>query len=224
MTETRRRIVTGVGILAGALAAGGAAATMAMAQTTPGLPRRGTGPLGAAGPGMLLVGDPERRFIEEMVPHHEDAVAMADLALTRAEHPELTVLATAIKATQTEEIDQMRAWYRAWFGADVPPGHMGAGRGFAGRGPTGPMGMTGMMGGPIGMMGRQDPAALAQAQPFDRAFIEQMVPHHQMAVMMSAMALPGAQRPELIALLQSIVAGQSAEIRQMRAWYRAWYG
>ncbi|HEX2325208.1 MAG TPA: DUF305 domain-containing protein [Chloroflexota bacterium] len=180
---------------------------------------------------MLLAGDPQRRFIEEMVPHHEDAVAMADLALTRAEHPELTALATAIKATQTEEIDQMRAWYRAWFGADVPPGHMGAGRGFAGRGPTGmtgmmggPTGPMGMTGGPIGMMGRQDPAALAQAQPFDKAFIEQMAPHHQMAVMLSAMALPGAQRPELIALLQSIVAGQSAEIRQMRAWFEAWYG
>ena len=84
-----------------------------------------------------------------------------------------------------------------------------------------------MWGGPAGMMammGRRDSAALAQAQPFDKAFIEQMVPYHQMAVMLSAMTLPGAQRPELIALLRSIVAGQSAEIRQMRAWYGAWYG
>jgi uncharacterized protein (DUF305 family) len=179
---------------------------------------------------MMLAGDSDRRFIQEMIPHHEDAVAMADLALARAEHPELAALATAIKATQTEEIVQMRAWYRAWSGADVPPGRMGAGRGSAGRGMMGgPAGMTmGMMGGPagmtMGMMGRQDPAALAQAQPFDRAFIEQMVPHHQMAVMMSAMTLPGAQRAELIALLEKIVAGQSAEIRQMRAWYEAWYG
>jgi uncharacterized protein (DUF305 family) len=170
----------------------------------------------------LLAGDPDRRFIEEMIPHHQDAVDMAGLALARAEHPEVRGLATAIEATQTEEIAQMTAWYRAWYGADVPPSRMGAGpgagRGFAGRG---------MMGGPAGMMGmtgRRDPAALTQAQPFDKAFIEQMVPHHQMAVMMSAMTLPGARRPELIALLQSIVAGQSAEIRQMRAWYRAWYG
>jgi uncharacterized protein (DUF305 family) len=147
-------------------------------------------------------------------------------------------MATAIRSTQMEEIAQMRAWYRAWYGADVPPGRMGAGpgagSGFAGRGMMGmtgePAGMMGMMGGPagmmgmVGMMGRRGPADLAQAQPFDSAFIEQLVAHHQMAVMLSAMTLPGAHRPELIALLQSIVATQSAEVRQMRTWYGAWYG
>ena len=56
MTETRRQIVTGVGVLAGALAAGRAAATVAMAQTTPGRPRLTPGPPGAAGPGMMLAG------------------------------------------------------------------------------------------------------------------------------------------------------------------------
>jgi uncharacterized protein (DUF305 family) len=166
---------------------------------------------------MLLDDDSDRRFIEVLIPHHQDAVDMADLALARAEHPEVRELATAIEATQTEEIAQMTAWYRAWYGADVPPSRMGAGpgagRGFAGRGRMGdPAGMK-------GMTGRRDPAALTRAQPFDKAFIEQMVPHHQMAVMLSAMTLPGARRPELIALLRSIVAGQSAEIRQLRAWY-----
>jgi uncharacterized protein (DUF305 family) len=45
-----------------------------------------------------------------------------------------------------------------------------------------------------------------------------------MAVMMSAHALGAAQQPELRALLQSIIASQSAEIAQMRDWYAAWYG
>jgi len=39
-----------------------------------------------------MVGDMDRHFIEEMIPHHEDAVAMSELALTRAEHPELKQL------------------------------------------------------------------------------------------------------------------------------------
>jgi len=51
-----------------------------------------------------------------------------------------------------------------------------------------------------------------------------MIPHHQMAVMMSTMALRAVDRPELRELLQSIIESQSAEIVQMRGWYQAWYG
>jgi hypothetical protein len=45
-----------------------------------------------------------------------------------------------------------------------------------------------------------------------------------MAVMMATMVLPRAEQPELRGLLQSIVAGQTAEIAQMTQWYRDWYG
>jgi uncharacterized protein (DUF305 family) len=160
------------------------------------------GPMHGGPGGGMLAGDAARWFIEEMIPHHEDAVAMADLALAQAEHPELKALAAEIKRVQTQEIDQMRAWHQQWYGTAPRPGVM------QGH-------MRGVMG---------DPAALNGARPFDKAFIEQMIPHHQMAVMMAAMALPRVDRPELRQLLQSIIAGQSAEIDQMRAWYRAWYG
>lgn len=53
----------------------------------------------------------DQHFIVMMIPHHEDAIAMADLALTRAKHPEIKQLAATIKATQTQEIQQMRTWY-----------------------------------------------------------------------------------------------------------------
>jgi uncharacterized protein (DUF305 family) len=177
----------------------------------------GPGMMGAGGtqggPGMQGVmpgqhgADVEAHFIREMIPHHEDAVAMAELALRQAEHPEITQLAGAIKETQTREIEQMRTWYRQWYGAEVPPSMMA----------SLPMGMG------MGMAGT-DPAALDGATPFDKAFIESMLPHHRMAVMMSTMALSGAQRPELRALLEQIVAGQSAEIELMLGWYREWYG
>ena len=65
------------------------------------------------GPGSALsgmMGDIDRHFIEQMIPHHEDAVAMAELALTRAEHPELRGLAETIIRDQTREIDQMETW------------------------------------------------------------------------------------------------------------------
>jgi uncharacterized protein (DUF305 family) len=182
------------------------------------------GPMGAAG--MMANVDVDRHFIQEMIPHHEDAIAMAALALKQAEHPELKALAAAIARTQTDEIAQMRAWYAAWYGAPVPPSTMEAMRGTPGMADTmgmmGAMGMGSMMGGPGPT--HQDPQALDGAAPFDKAFIEQMVPHHQMAVMMAAMALQGTQHPELRELLVAIIQNQSAEIQQMRQWYLAWYG
>ena len=45
---------------------------------------------------------------------------MAELALSRAQHPEIKILANAIKETQTQEIQQMRTWYQQWYGTNVP--------------------------------------------------------------------------------------------------------
>jgi uncharacterized protein (DUF305 family) len=146
--------------------------------------------------------DPARHYIEWMIPHHEDAVTMTGYAPTQAEHPELRALAAHIKQTQTDEIGLMRQWYQAWYGTDVPA----------------------MDGGMMHMMGSHDPAGVDGASPFDRTFIEQMIPHHDIAVMGSTMALQRIERPELRELLQSIIASQSAEIAQMRAWYQEWYG
>lgn len=167
------------------------------------------GPRSGMGPGAMMGGpmggmmtDADRHFIEMMIPHHEDAIAMADLALTQAQHPEIKALAANIKQTQTAEIVQMRSWYQAWYGTAVPAAPA--------------------MG---GMMGADDMTTLRTltGDAFDRAFIEQMVPHHQMAVQMSNMTLPRSQHPELQGLLRSIVASQSAEIAQMQQWYQAWY-
>jgi uncharacterized protein (DUF305 family) len=162
----------------------------------------GSGP-GMSGPAAGQRVDIGQHFIQEMIPHHEDAITMADLALAQVEHPELGELAANIKRVQAEEIDQMQAWYREWYGAEVPDGMMGRG---------------------MGPMAGHDPAAIGTARPFDKAFIEEMIPHHQMAVMMATHMLPGVQQPELRSLLESIAASQSAEIEQMRRWYREWYG
>lgn len=144
-------------------------------------------------------------FIEQMVPHHEDAIAMADLALERAEHPELRELARGIKKTQTDENEQMRAWYEEWFDEDVPED---------GRSDM----MDWMMG------GTADLEELEDADPFDKAFIEQMIPHHQMAVMMARMMAARSGKEEMRELADSIIDTQTSEIEQMQEWYDEWYG
>jgi uncharacterized protein (DUF305 family) len=163
-------------------------------------------------PGMGMMGD--QHFITMMIPHHEDAITMANMALTRAEHPEIKQLAKNIKTSQTQEIEQMRAWYKKWYGTDVPKvdgNNMGGGM---------------MHGGNRGMMSnmRTDLTALSNAKNFDQAFIEEMIPHHQMAVMMSQHLLSNAVYPEMKQLAQAIIQAQTKEINEMQSWYQQWYG
>jgi uncharacterized protein (DUF305 family) len=64
---------------------------------------------------------------------------------------------------------------------------------------------------------------LKNAPDFDRAFIEQMIPHHRMGVMMASHAQWHTQNQELRDLQSAMVKVQSEEIAQMEQWYRQWY-
>lgn len=151
-------------------------------------------------------GSMDAMFIVGMVPHHEDAIEMAELALTRAEHPELKALAQRIIDTQSAEVEQMEEWYLDWYGEEVPADDS-----------------FGMMGG--GMMDQgSDMAALEQAESFDAEFIRQMIPHHQMGIMMAQMVSQSRDHAEIRGLADDIIEGQSAEIELMSEWYDEWYG
>lgn len=155
----------------------------------------------------------DSHFIEQMIPHHEDAITMSKLALKNAEHNELKTLAQNIISSQGKEIELMKDWYRDWFGKDVPAGDE-------------VMGQHGMMGGStihMGIMGNNtDETRLEDAKNFDKSFIEEMIPHHQMAIMMANMLKSQTQRPEMKKLAVDIITAQAKEIGEMRKWYQDW--
>jgi uncharacterized protein (DUF305 family) len=68
------------------------------------------------------------------------------------------------------------------------------------------------------------PGQTAGEAPFDRQFIDMMVPHHEGAVAMARIADQRAQHPEIKAMAADIQRTQDAEIRQMKGWRQAWYG
>lgn len=144
----------------------------------------------------------DAHFIEQMIPHHDDAIRMAALAKEKAEHKEIRELADAIMQAQTQENEQMKQWYRVWFGREVPTYSHG-GHGMMNTG--------------------EDLIDLSTAKPFDKAFIEQMIPHHEMAVMMAQMLSQSTTRPEMKTLAESIIKAQTEEINAMREWYQQWY-
>ena len=208
-----------------AIATGLAHPCLAQAWQGTGMNARGVGSQAGPGngPGWNGTGYADQHFIVMMIPHHDGAIAMADLALTRAHRPEIKALALSIKTSQTRENAQMRAWYKEWFGQEVPDWPAAVGWGWQG-GMAGSMGMGIGPGMGMGMHRGTNLNALMTAKDFDRAFIEQMVPHHQMGVMMASMAQAHSQHPQLLQLQQTMVRVQSEEIRTMEQWYRTWYG
>jgi uncharacterized protein (DUF305 family) len=158
----------------------------------------------------------DQLFIDMMVPHHQGAVEMAEIAVMRAEHPEIRRLAVDISQSQAQEISQMKAWRLAWYGSDQTPSldQMPMLRDMP---QTGAMAMT--------MNMAQEVQTLRNApEPFDRAFIAAMIPHHQMAINAAQLAPTRALHQEIKDLAAAILSAQQREIDQMEAWQLAWYG
>lgn len=155
--------------------------------------------------GSMMSQNIDQHFIVQMIPHHEGAIAMAKIALERSKRPEILSLANGIIEAQEKENIDMRAWYRSWFGSVPPAGGMGM------------MHMGGMEG---------DTAVLKSVSDteFDREFIRQMIPHHEMAIMMAEMLQASTVRDEMKELADNIITSQSREIAMMRGWLTNWYG
>ncbi|MDQ3553420.1 MAG: DUF305 domain-containing protein [Chloroflexota bacterium] len=161
----------------------------------------------------------DQAFIDMMVPHHQSATEMAELAQERAEHEELRTLAGEIIAAQETEITQMRDWREEWFGsAETPP--MDAMPLLPG------MEMSDMdmdMGDGHTMDMTVDIEELRDAEPFDLAFLDAMIPHHESAIEAGEIALGESESPEIRSLAEEIISSQQAEIDQMTAWRSEWY-
>ena len=144
-------------------------------------------------------------FITDMTAHHQGAIEMAEVAQKRAEHPEVRQLADNIISAQKGEISVMDA-----VGRDMRAMGMHEG------------GHMGMSQSQMGM--EMDMPMLARAKPFDRAFIDMMVPHHQGAIAMAKQLHKKGEQPALRRMADDIISAQTDEIAQMRKWRKTWYG
>jgi uncharacterized protein (DUF305 family) len=153
----------------------------------------------------------DQAFLEAMIPHHESAVAMANVAKRRGEHREVKKLATDIVAAQSKEIAQMERIHKRLFGSEIKPD-------------PGAHEALGISAADAGMEHEDAAETLRTAQPFDRAFIDEMVPHHQGAIRMAQAVASKTDDLEVKRLAGAIIEGQSHEIRKMNRWRRGWYG
>ena len=131
-------------------------------------------------------------FAEMMIPHHEQAIEMADLALAISQDSEVLSLATQIKSAQAPEIEQMKSWGSSHMGSHA--GHM-----------------------MDGMLSDEEMEELSQASgsDFDRLFLEGMIKHHEGAIEMAEMIV-NSQNSEASTLAKNIIDSQRSEIETMK--------
>jgi uncharacterized protein (DUF305 family) len=146
----------------------------------------------------------DKAFIDAMVPHHQGAIAMAEVALKNAEHEEIKELSRNIISSQQSEIEELKSIIKEEFGTSNVPMEMSQEQ------------MRGM-----GMM--MDPQQLSNREPFDKAFIDAMIPHHQSAIYMAQVAQEESKIPAIKELAGNIVDAQKLEIEQMKQWRKEWY-
>ncbi len=157
-------------------------------------------PDSASTPGTPSVSE-DLTYIDSMIPHHQLAVDMAEIAKAKAIHGELKGLADDIIKAQKDEISRMGAWRRE-LTRSATPGAQGAGTQMAGM--------------------EVDLEKLKASQNFDHDFLVAMIPHHQSAIDMSRAALARLTMPGLHDMAQDVITTQQVEIDRMNGWLAAW--
>jgi uncharacterized protein (DUF305 family) len=147
-------------------------------------------------------------FTQNMIPHHQQAIAMANLVDSHTDRPQLHKLADSIQRTQDQEISQMQGWLRSWGKPMTPSG---------GHGGHGDTEMP-------GTMSEADMSRLMEATgtEFDLAFVEMMAAHHQGAIDMAKTELKDGSLPTVTRLAEQIIDTQQDEIDQLHQWKTEW--
>ncbi|MFF0726968.1 DUF305 domain-containing protein [Streptomyces sp. NPDC004134] len=145
--------------------------------------------------------DADVTFAKGMIPHHRQAVEMADLAPGRAASDEVKKLAADIEKAQDPEIETLSGWLTSW-GEDVPA--------------EGGMDHS-MHGSAGGMMSEEDMETLEKAKgaAFDTAFMEMMIEHHEGAVAMAETEQADGSYAPAKEMAGQIISSQEAEIDAM---------
>ena len=135
-------------------------------------------------------------FLQMMIPHHQQAIDISNLAMKSSQDAELIELAKIIARDQAAEIKQMKAWLKD-AGASEDMGHSMDGMG--------------------GMLSDDELAALSAAtgKEFDVLWLKGMTEHHDGAIHMTQM-IEDAQNADIKAFGTKVIKDQSEQIDQMK--------
>jgi uncharacterized protein (DUF305 family) len=164
-----------------------------------------------------LYGAADVRFMQGMIAHHAQALAMVALIPERTTRQDMHLLGKRIEISQRDEIGLMQHWL-ADRHQDVPTvdaQHMTSMPGMQMQGTLMP-----------GMLTPEQMAQLAKAKgpEFDRLFLEGMIRHHEGALTMVSQLFGtngAGQEAEAFRFASDVDADQRAEIRRMQGMLNA---
>ena len=144
------------------------------------------------------------QFAQSMIPHHQQAVEMADIALdpTAEAGAQIHDLATRIKGAQDPETAMMSGWLTSWEQPMQMDASMSQG-----------MPMT------DGMMTDAEMTGLhnVRGAEFDAMWMRMMIRHHTGAIAMAQTAKTSGANADVIALADQVITAQQSEIDEMKA-------
>lgn len=153
--------------------------------------------------------DQDVSFAQGMIPHHQQAVQMAELAADRASSAQVKDLASRIQKAQDPEIETMSGWLKAW-GEDVPSAMPGMDHSGGHSGGSDGSDVAGMMD-----QKEMDELAKASGKDFDTMFLTMMVEHHEGAVEMATTEKEQGRYGPAKKLADAVITAQTAEIEEM---------
>ena len=154
----------------------------------------------------------EKAFLTGMAHHHGTAIEMSEIAKEQGQSTFVKGLADDIISTQERELGEMEKIYERLAGGALKPDPM------AHDG-------LGLSAEQAGMTHTSDTnEMLEKANPFDRAFVDEMSPHHTGAVKMAEVILESTKDADLRKLAEGIVSTQEREIEAMNAFRTKEYG
>ncbi|MEY4797255.1 MAG: hypothetical protein RJA50_739 [Actinomycetota bacterium] len=163
---------------------------------------------GSAKESNSLFNDADAMFAQMMIPHHEQAIVLAEIAEnpTSGASPEVTSLAAQIKSAQGPEVELMKSFLTQWDEPVVDPGSMDHGS----------MDHGSKM---KGMLSVEELAKLStlSGKVFDKEWMLAMIAHHEGAIEMARTVEQSGKNLEVQALAKTIISGQQVEIDQMKA-------
>lgn len=141
------------------------------------------------------LGMSEIMFAQSMIPHHQQAIEMSNMALKNGASPEIQKLAKGIILAQQKEMSQLKYWLTATKSSMTMEHDMGM----------------------SGMLSKSDLATLKKLKggKFNTAFLKAMIAHHEGALEMLSL-LDGTKNSEAKKIAGDIRTGQSAEITGMK--------
>jgi uncharacterized protein (DUF305 family) len=137
----------------------------------------------------------ETMFAQGMIPHHQQAIDMSNMALKNSASPEVKKLAKAIISAQGKEMTQLKYWLTATK-SSMTMDH--------------DMGMSGML-----PKSELNSLKKLKGSKFDAAFLTAMIAHHEGALEMVSM-LDRTKNSEAKKIATDIQKGQSSEITLMK--------